>query len=151
MGDRSIDRTYWDPLTVQVNSDTLSAATGYMEKKSRFWAGRGEDAGTSRNGKECVCDFGYTKLNNPGWCATWPHCNVTKAVVVKLLNFKSVFSNKGAGREYQFLMCEQSSTTRKRRSRFWQIAAHRNESVIIVLFGSEAARVWLGHLQLSCG
>lgn len=45
MGDRSIDRTYWDPLTVQVNSDTLSAATGYMEIKSRFWAGRGKTPG----------------------------------------------------------------------------------------------------------
>jgi len=30
--DRSIDRTYWDPLTVQISSDTLTAATVYLEK-----------------------------------------------------------------------------------------------------------------------
>jgi len=51
---------------VQVSSDTCSGAAGYLEKNSRFLAGRGEDAGTAHNGKQWVRDFGYTKLNNPG-------------------------------------------------------------------------------------
>jgi len=85
---------------VQVSSDTCSADAGYLEKNSRFSAGRGEEAVTSGNGKQWVRDFGYTKLNNPGWCATWPHCNVAKSVFVKLLNFKSVFPNSSTGREH---------------------------------------------------
>jgi hypothetical protein len=41
------------------------------------------------------------KLDDPGWCATWPHSKVVKAAVVKILNFKSVLSNNRAGFEYQ--------------------------------------------------
>jgi hypothetical protein len=98
-----------------------------------------------------IRDFRYTKLNNPRWCATWPHCNIAKAVVVKLSNFKSVLPNNCAGREYRCFIWEQSSTIHNRGSRFRQICAHRNESVIIVLFGSEVARVWFGQLQITCG
>jgi len=119
-------------------------------ENSRFSAGRGEDAGTSRNGKQCVRYFGYTKLRNPGWCATWCHCKVAKNLIVNLLNFKSVLPNNRAGLEYRWLLWEQSSMTRRRGFRFWQIYVQKNESVIIVLFGSEVARVWFGELQITC-
>jgi hypothetical protein len=140
-----------NPLTVQVSSDNCSAAAGYLERNSRYSAARGEDAGKSRNGKQCVRDLKYNNLNNTGWCATWPHCDVAKCVVVKLLNFQSVLSNNSAGREYRRLLWKQSSATWKRGSGFWQISVRRFEAVTMVLFGSEGHRVWLGQLQITCG
>lgn len=85
-----------NPLTGQVSSDTCSSAAGYLETNSRCSNGRGEDARTSCNEKQRVGD----KLDNPGWCATWPHSNIVKAAVVNILNFKSVLSNIRAGLEF---------------------------------------------------
>ena len=66
MADRSTERSYWESSHCAGSSDTCSGAAGYLEKNSRFSAGRSEEAGTSRNGKQWVRDCGYTKLNNPG-------------------------------------------------------------------------------------